>query len=193
MTAIKGYEGLYEISEDGTIINCKTGRELTGNTNSFGYRVVSLIKNGQKKDVKVHRLLAIAFIPNPNNFECVNHIDGDKLNNSLENLEWCTKRRNNRHARTELSIDFSEKPVVQSTLEGKVIAVWSNAQTAATFVNGNASCISNCCRGTASSAYDYLWEYAGATFTRGVREQQKLRIEREIERLSSQLSQLSEL
>lgn len=193
MKPIKGYEGLYAISEEGRVANCKTGFFLSGSVNSHGYRVVSLTKDGKKTDCKLHRLLATAFIPNPNNFECVNHIDGDKLNNSLDNLEWCTKRRNNQHAREELSLDFSEKPVVQSTLDDKVIAIWANARVAATFVNGNASCISNCCRGTAASAYDYLWEYAGTTFTRGIREQQKLRIEREIERLSQQLSQLSEL
>ena len=81
MAQIKGYEGLYDISEDGVITNTRTGCELTGTINSYGYRVVRLTKNGHQKDFKVHQLLAKAFIPNPNNYRCINHIDGNKLNN----------------------------------------------------------------------------------------------------------------
>ena len=190
---IPGYEGLYQISEDGTIINRLSGNVLRGNINSHGYIAVSLYKNGMRKTHKLHRLLAIAFIPNPNDYECVNHIDGNKLNNSLRNLEWCTKGQNNRHAREKLSLNFSEKPIVQLTLDGKVVAVWVNANAAATFLRGNAVCISNCCRGTAQSAYDYKWEYAGMDFSRGIREQQKLYIDREIARLSKLSEQLSTL
>ena len=147
MAQIKGYEGLYEIFPNGTIINSQTGWELKGNINSYGYRVVSLTKDGVRKDHKVHRLLAKAFIPNPNNYRCINHIDGNKLNNSLSNLEWCTHGQNTAHARATLNIDFSRKPIVQTTVDGKLIAVWNSANVAAHFLKGSATMISACCKG----------------------------------------------
>lgn len=190
MADILGYEGLYDITEDGTVTNLLTGRVLAGSVNSYGYRVVSFTKNGIRKDKKVHRLLAQTFLPNPNNYSDVNHIDGNKLNNSLDNLEWCSRQMNNDHARKILRLDYAIKPVIQSTLSGKVIAIWSNATIASTFVNGNATLILACCSGTATSAYGYLWEYATFDTTEMVKNFQIAKIEREIKQLSEQLSTL---
>ena len=159
MGDIPGYEGLYDITEDGIITNLKTGNVLTGNINSYGYRVVRLTKDRKAKDFKLHQLLAKAFIPNPNNYRCINHIDGNKLNNSLDNLEWCTHGQNTVHARKTLNLDFSRKPVVQTTLDGKMIAVWSSASIAAHFIKGSSTLISACCMGTADFAYDSKWKY----------------------------------
>ena len=159
MAQIKGYEGLYEIFPNGVIINSQTGWALQGNINSYGYRVVSLMKNGQKKDYKVHRLLAQAFIPNPNNYRCINHIDGNKQNNSLDNLEWCTHGQNTAHARTTLNLDFSRKPVVQTTLNGNFVAIWNSATIAAHFLHGSPTLIAACCKGTTDFAYDSKWFY----------------------------------
>ena len=159
MAMIEGYEGLYEIFPNGVIINSQTGWALQGNINSYGYRVVSLMKDGKKKDYKVHRLLAQAFIPNPNNYRCINHIDGNKLNNSLDNLEWCTHGQNTAHARTTLNLDFSRKPVVQTTLDGNFVAVWNSATIAAHFIKGCPTLIAACCKGTTDSAYDSKWFY----------------------------------
>lgn len=157
---IAGYEGLYTIREDGMVFK-SDGTVISGSVNSYGYRVVSLTREGKKRDVKLHRILANAFIPNPNNYACVNHIDGNKLNNSLENLEWCSKGRNNSHAREQLSLDFSEKPVIQTDEGGKFLAIWRGASAAATIIGGNSALIAACCRGTAPSAYGYKWHYAG--------------------------------
>lgn len=165
MATIKGYEGLYEIHEDGTIINLRANRTLRGNTNSYGYRVVRLTKDGKHKDFKVHQLLAQAFIPNPNDYKCINHIDGNKLNNSLDNLEWCTHGQNTVHARTTLNIDFSRKPIVQTTIDGKFVAVWNSAKVAAHFLKGSATMISACCQGTADFAYNSKWYYLGQLST----------------------------
>lgn len=159
MKPIEGYEGLYEISEEGVIRNLTNGNILHGNINSYGYRVIRLYKNSKPRDHKLHQLLAKAFIPNPNNYRCINHIDGDKLNNSLDNLERCNHTLNARHAREQLSIDFSRKPVVQSTFDGKLVAVWSSANIATHFLNGSEMMIAACCKGTAESAYDSKWKY----------------------------------
>ena len=160
MKPIKGYDGLYEISDTGVIHNLKTGNELHGNVNSYGYRVVRLCKDGKPKDFKLHQLLATTFIQNPNNYRCINHIDGNKLNNFLDNLEWCTRAYNNQHAREQLSLDFSRKAVVQSTLDGKFIAVWRSPSIAAHYINGEQLLISACCKGTATTAYGCKWKYS---------------------------------
>lgn len=157
---IKGFESLYEISNEGEVRNLKTGALITGSTNSYGYRVVRLRKNGKNYDYKLHRLLAKTFIENPFNYDCVNHIDGNKLNNSLENLKWCTRGYNNKHAREQLSLDFSEKPIVQSTLDGKFIALWRNANMIANCLGFSPTTISSCCKGTQKTAYDFLWRYS---------------------------------
>lgn len=86
----------YKISNMGNIINNKN--KLLKTENNI-YCKISLYNNyGIRKNLTLHRLLAINFIPNPNNYKCVNHIDGNKLNNDLSNLEWCTHSENTKHA-----------------------------------------------------------------------------------------------
>jgi hypothetical protein len=94
---IKGYEGIYKVSNYGRVINVKTMKVLSGGVGKNGYDTVNLHNNGGKTFC-VHRLVAESFIPNPCNKKCVNHKDGDKLNNNAENLEWNTHSENNQHA-----------------------------------------------------------------------------------------------
>lgn len=107
---VKGYEGLYEVSDTG-LIKALYKRVDTGKCHrewvehilhtaedSFGYLRTSLAKNGVNRTVKVHRIVAETFIPNPNNLPQVNHIDGNKQNNRVGNLEWCTQSQNMKHA-----------------------------------------------------------------------------------------------
>ena len=91
---IKGYEGKYMISDDGQVYSVWAKRFMKLETNWQGYKRVSLFKNDKKKHFSIHRLVAEAFIPNPNNLPEVNHKDEDKGNNKVENLEWCDKQYN---------------------------------------------------------------------------------------------------
>jgi hypothetical protein len=102
-----GYEGLYLIDSLGNIVSCprQNGSRFVNQykilgtkTNKFGYREVALSKDGKTKTVLLHRLIAIHFVDNPHNLPCVNHKNGIKTDNRIENLEWCTKSQNTKHA-----------------------------------------------------------------------------------------------
>ena len=95
---IIGYEGLYEVDNLGSIKNTKTNRILKPITNKIGYNVVNLRKNNKTINHKIHRLISIAFIPNLKNKPQVNHINGIKTDNRIENLEWATAKENSNHA-----------------------------------------------------------------------------------------------
>ncbi len=95
---LRGYEGLYQIGNKGSIYSLITNRFIKHNKHKCGYLKYSLSKDGQMKTFLAHRLVASNFVPNPNNLPQVNHIDGNKLNNDFSNLEWCTKQYNTKHA-----------------------------------------------------------------------------------------------
>lgn len=87
----------YHIKENGEVVNLKTGKILKGAKSDEGYIVFCLSDNGRKKVLKQHRMLAIAYIPNPDGKPQINHIDSDRSNNELSNLEWVTPEENNVH------------------------------------------------------------------------------------------------
>ena len=95
MTEIKDYEN-YLIFEDGVIINTDTGRELKPYL-SDGYYIIGLYKDAKRKFFKLHRLIALAFIPNPDNKPCVDHINRNRKDNRIENLRWATSKENRRN------------------------------------------------------------------------------------------------
>lgn len=100
---IKEYEGLYQISNTGKIKNVKTGKILKSGDNGRGYLFVFLCKDvNHHKRFYVHRLVATHFIDNKDNLPQVNHIDGNKSNNNVNNLEWCTPLHNSLHKREVL-------------------------------------------------------------------------------------------
>ena len=93
---IRGYEGLYQVSNYGRIKSLhKNGKIINGYIDGKGYMHVALSKNGKKKWFRIHRLVAQAFIPNHDNLPIINHKDENKLNNRVDNLEWCTTKYNN--------------------------------------------------------------------------------------------------
>lgn len=116
---VKGYEGFYEVSNTGKVRSLdrvdklgrfKKGKELSSCDNGNGYQVVNLKVNGTQKMMTVHKLVAQAFIENPNNLPEVNHKDGDKSNNRVGNLEWCTHSENAKHAHAT-GLNHSQKGV----------------------------------------------------------------------------------
>ena len=112
---IPGYE--YKIDKTGNIYN-KSGAKMKTWVSPQGYMRVGLRRNGSKKQFFVHRLIAITYIPNPSGLPIINHIDGDKLNNNVGNLEWCTHSHNSRHAQ-KLGLTKVKK-LVHSTVDGYV-------------------------------------------------------------------------
>ena len=111
---IKGYAGRYQISSFGRIYSCCSGIYLKIHTREDGYKQVSLYKNDKYKRFLVHRLVALHFIENPNNYTQVNHKDENKQNNCVYNLEWCTARYNINYG--------SHNKRVSDSLKGKSIS-----------------------------------------------------------------------
>ena len=98
MIDIKGYEGRYAVTEDGRVWSHISQRFLKPNTNTKGYYYVNLFSNGKGRSFVVHRLVANAYIENPLSLPQINHKDCDKLNNCVNNLEWCDNSANQIHA-----------------------------------------------------------------------------------------------
>lgn len=105
---IVGYEGLYSISDDGTVSNIITGKVLK-DSNTDGYRKVNLTKGNTRSTYRVHRLVAQTFIPNPEEYPEVDHIDEDKTNNCVENLRWCTSKMNKEYYHSIRETDKKDK------------------------------------------------------------------------------------
>lgn len=160
---IEGYEGLYQVSNLGRVrgfVRVK-GKILCYHTNADGYLQSELRKNGRKRKFYTHRLVAKAFLPNPNNFPEVNHKDENKQNNRVDNLEWCTHAYNNTYGTLQKrSADSRLKdPILQYDINGNLIFCHiSNRSIKEKFGEDNGS-ISQCCTGRINSYLGYIWLY----------------------------------
>lgn len=99
MQDIHGYEGLYGVTSCGRVWSYRSNRFLTQQKNAKGYPMVHLSKDGESRYVAVHRLVAEHYIPNPNGYETVDHIDGNKEHNYINNLQWMTREDNLRKSK----------------------------------------------------------------------------------------------
>lgn len=132
--------------------------------NTRGYELVKLYNNGEKYTKKIHRLVAEAFIPNPQNKPQVNHIDGNKTNNCVENLEWCTCQENVIHS-WENNLQKKKigqenklsKKVYQYNLSGELIKIWNCVEDARKTLH--ISNISMVCCGKRNKAGGFIWRY----------------------------------
>ena len=176
--AVDGYEDYYEVSSFGRVRSVDRMETLSNGVkrlrkwsmlkirkNKNGYLQIQLWKSGEGKTVNIHRLVAEAFIPNPDNLSEVNHKDEDKTNNHVENLEWCDSKYNKNYgtaiqrAAEKHKILFS-KPVLQIDLEAnQIIAEYPSAIEAGRQLKLNQGSISACCNGKRKTAGCFKWEY----------------------------------
>ena len=161
---ITGYEN-YKVSCNGEVINSH-GRLLKASLSSKGYKEVVLYNVGDRTKFKVHRLVAITFIPNPENKPQVNHINGDKADNRVENLEWATNSENIQHAYDNaLNVMKTggqhprSKSVKQEAIGGHFVKIWGSIREIERELNYSSSNISKCCKGIYSTAYGFKWSY----------------------------------
>ena len=167
---IKNYEGLYQVSNWGrvkSLITDKNRRKriLKQHNRGNGYLFVVLTNNEhQSKNISVHRLVAETFLPNPENLPEVNHIDENKENNRVDNLEWCDHTYNiNYGNRTKKASESKlngkqSKPVLQFTLTGDLIREWESTMECGR--NGfNQGAVAACCRGKLLQYKGFLWMY----------------------------------
>lgn len=170
---IKGYEGYYQVSNLGRVRSLD--REVLSKGGSFrkvrsrvllniksysGYLLVNLFKEGKGESLRVHRLVMLSFMYIDNNEELhVNHIDGNKLNNNLCNLEWSTPTDNIEHAFENKLHCNPKKPVIMLSISGDRIKEFKSIRDAGKFVKGNHQNIVKVCKGKAKTAYGYRWEY----------------------------------
>lgn len=178
---IDGYEGRYQISNLGNVKSLRyaggnTERNLVPKCNNSGRLWVELIDGKRKKCMLIHRLVAIAFIPNPDNLPQINHIDENPKNNVVDNLEWCTGSYNvrtymanhpdfykKRRPRRPSGMRYQKqtwKKIDQLTPDGELVKSWSCARDVEVELGWSAWSISECCRGNRHKAYGYFWRYA---------------------------------
>lgn len=183
-----GYEGLYQVSNQGRVRSLdrnikvkikhnnkalKKGKILKIQKGKSGYIIVALCKDGKVKHYRVHRLVAAAFIDNPENKPYVNHINGDKTDNRVENLEFCTQSENVLHSyKIKLRIineeqkerireigKKSSKQILQYNLEGNFIKTWDSTYEIERQLKIPHTNISKCCKNKLKTAGGYIWRY----------------------------------
>lgn len=188
---VSGYGGVFKVSSKGKVLSKKrngtNGGILTGKVSKFGYRVMLLSHNSIKKHVFAHRIVAEAFIPNPENLPFVNHKDEDKLNNSVENLEWCTTKYNlnygtlpERRSKARLGFKYSESSkrkmsesqnliakrgsespysieVYQFTLEGDFVGKWDSYSDIKRVLGYGPTNINISVKNKLRTAYGFKW------------------------------------
>lgn len=129
-------------------------------SNSRGYLHVVLMKNGKRHNMSVHRLVADAFVENPNGFPCVNHKDENKSNNNASNLEWCSYQYNNTyHLRHCKAGEKLRKAVSQYDLDGNLVSVYESARIASEITGIREEWIARAARGERKTCKGFVWKW----------------------------------
>ncbi len=177
---IEGFEGRYYVSNYGRV-KVKGGtksknpvkewntpdRILKFNRNNSGYLTVGLGRrlDGTRRTKTVHKLVALAFLPNPNNYPEINHIDENKDNNCVWNLEWCSHKYNTHHNNDSMIKRGAEKQrqyFGQYDLDGKLIKVWHGFKKLDRETEYSRSYVAKCCKGKKASYKGFIWKYLTA-------------------------------
>lgn len=167
----------YEIYPDGRVFSYKTNKFLK-KTKTAGYECVELFNNGCSKRLLVHRLVAQAFIPNPDNLPCVNHKDEIRNHNHVDNLEWCTYKYNTNYGscieRRTKHTDYSShifknnarkanrmvwKKTLQFDKDGNLLNIFENMKEASRATGIGHTNIARCCKGERKTAGGFIWKY----------------------------------
>ncbi len=179
---IKDFEGLYQISNYGRVKSLERYRKLYSKLiyvpeiirkNGYdkdGYQILPLNNNSKKYIRKIHRLVAEAFIPNPENKKCVNHKDCNRWNNNVNNLEWCTCKENVLYCKKMMHSYHPtrnrfrgdnplSKKVVQLDRDENVIKIWDCSEDIADFLHVNRRTIGKCCRGEQKTVKGFILKY----------------------------------
>ena len=177
---IEGFEGRYQISNLGNVMSLNYMANgyaalLTPKINNKGYAWVELFKDKKRKPMLIHRLVAQAFIENPNNHPFVNHKDENPQNNRVDNLEWCTHIYNvhyslrlhpernkwcaDRKPRRCGAYKYSKKVRQIDISSGEVVCEYPYLAEVRRTLNKNESSIRECCLGKRKTAYGYRWEF----------------------------------
>lgn len=157
------YGANYFIYDNGLLQNVKTNKFLKPYKSSGGYLYIKIVKNKRHHHIRLHRLVALAFIPNPDNLPCVNHKDGNKENNCVDNLEWCSYSDNIKHGyKNNLfkNPTFSPTRVIQYDLEGNFIKTWNSIKDIEKKFGVSHTAIRFCCLNKIKTCAGYIWKYA---------------------------------
>lgn len=155
---VTGYECLYQVSNLGRVKSLprngtiKKERILKTYFDKDNYEIVTLSKNNINKKRRVHRLVAEAFLPNPNNFPVINHKNHNPKDNNVNNLEWCTEEYNAKYS-------HKKRTVYQYSLNGELINIWESPIDAAKFLQLDNKIVSLACNGKIKTYKGYIWKY----------------------------------
>ena len=158
------FENKYMVSNKGKIVSLNF--KMSGIKKEMspwlhhGYKLVTLCMNGKTKQVPIHRLVAEAFIPNPNNYPIVNHKDENKLNNCADNLEWCTNEYNITYGTAnQRRAEKGKVPILQMTVDSVFVRRFDSAKEAGKLLGIGHSSITAVCKGRQKTAYGFKWRY----------------------------------
>ena len=157
---IQGYEGKYQISNLGNVYSLITNKILKPRLTLDGYYQVDLYKNGVKKHLYVHRLVAQSFLDNPKNYKIVNHKDENSMNNIVSNLEWCNSTYNNNYGNCKRKISEANSiKINQYDMDGNFIKQWNSMKEASETLKLSRGNICLCCEGIRNKTGGYRWRY----------------------------------
>lgn len=180
---IEGFEGKYQVSNLGNVKSLNYGNRgyeqiLIPKINNKGYKWVELPNGHNKRCLLIHRLVALAFLKNPNNYPIINHKDENPQNNHVDNLEWCTVSYNNKYSIKrhperfvlrknrekrdyyKVKTKYFNVHINQFSKDGEFIKQWFNFAELKHIKNYNNTSIKECCEGKRKTAYGYKWEFA---------------------------------